>query len=1301
MTIALSNAYVEKASSEQPTALWTLNDKVDYVSHISEEERKIHLFALWEVVGADATSVSGTSIENTPFIDSATTRIEGAPPPSPSYEIVLRSKFSISENFVQRFENFVIGTHIYVKSEFARYISVGYQYEDPQTEEIIEVLQTTPVFQSNLNSWNFLSKTVPLPPDNATDIKYLIKFGVVEGGLEEQYDFFINGLVVGQWAEEFVRNSYGVTLENLPPAIALPDGIKTVPAFPYGTSGQNGYYLSKDYELFSKNFGVPMVYGSSNVTKIYPHYMGNDSVPSIIFPGYGFFNEKGRFNNYTLEMWLKINSAASSAKKIFGPIGSEDGLYVDDAYLVLKLGEQYQSYFIGEWFRPMLIHIRFLRDSLVLVLNGEEIISMEIDRRSVTLPLETLEGKSQDWLGFYAYDDVPTLELDSFSIYPYGLPTQVMRRHFVWGQAITPPEQTNSAINSITAFNDYAFAKYAANYNYPDFANFVQGFGNNVLLGSRSLSLPEYSLPEFVLADRGLRDLFSSIQNLPVDENDEDDELGRKYLTLKESTSEEEYIYFETLNVLSETLDSVYGIFKTDGSDENKPLIKIRRRGSDDYLLINISGTSLLYYAYINGVENIIDTKIIEPNKKFIAGINIPKLLLSTIQGIAAFFADLSSLDMYIAGDSEYKFLGNIYKIALDGRFNSKEIEQFYNSNGTFKHDAESAESLFDHTANYTLVAIEKYNLFFADIAVSGYWEDYSPLSYFAKYVLDTDGTSKYDLDVMQFNLDFPEPNSRDVVESTPGWIYSELFASYRSPSVRTYSDLNNKFFTQWEDYQDMSEQSIKTVFFNTSKSTLQTYISFQEVRNGANRNLSEFQNTFGALANGIVDPDGSSQNWETTAYEITNGTIIYPPTIKKRIINNTEAVTPIDFNDVALVYHLKFKSEGIFHQPLRVRDLQIASQVFERTSFTPVGSKFGVPVFYYSKSGIYFDLKGKNPVRTYKRSTPHLYLSRQTGWKLKGQFDQLTDRGIAMPVNSSGAFNTEVSSVQMWVLFEDRQFPGDRVKVFSIDHNDGIYDFYIQADESLQRGLVKAYDRETDIEVFGLNYFINGTKVNTPILVKDEWAVIAIEFPDLLDFSGRAGLVSMNGPLVYNNISYNLATNLEKDEQIENRLWGELTSVYQANVTNAIPNAPEQTVTYLTNKPFDVGDIVTISGATPAEYNVENAEILEVSGNNFVIAGTRDGAYSAGGKATTSNWGYAQTDLPVNDDSEPPYTWKNVEVLFESRTFNINPEGIYAKYTGSDRIVVDDANEGILVKPESFTLFESIVWNQSVQSTV
>jgi hypothetical protein len=1770
MASTLSNLYVEKASSEHPLALWMLNEQVDYVSQITEDQRQFEAVLQWDLTNAQAEFQSSNEV-NAPFLDSHTSRIKGSLPLTASSDILLVSDFLLSDNLVEEYANFNIGFYILLETARANTISVGYKYTDVVTNETVEVLSTKNVSSRYKDNWVFISNTFDLPPDDsiAENIKIVIKVNVSQGGVEGAYDFLLNGLSVGQWSEEFNKTSYGVIPDQIPTNIALPSQLKCLPAFPYGASGQNGYYLSQDYRLFAKNFGVPLVFGSSNVTKLTENVYNSINYPSLIFPGYGFLNKRGRYNDYTIEMWVRINSKTLGTKRIFGPIASTDGLYVDEAFLTLKIGTAVVSHFVGDWFRPMLIHIRVVGDSVFLVINGEEVGSVEINQETISLPDEFDNLKrSQDWIGFYAYEDIRAIEVDTFSIYSYAIPTTVAKKRWVWGQAVTAPEQTNSSLNSVTAFNDYAFADYAANYNYPDFANWKQAYFSNVNAERKALSLPEYSLPDFRLKDKSVKDLFDAIKLMPSNPLDKDDVFNREYITLSPNqqwNSESDYIYFENFGVLNEPVQTVYGVFKTDGTEINKTLIKITNKTNNNSIKIFITNLTVTYQRNIDGVSYALATRTVNANEKFSVGLDISKLLKSQDSAINRFFTEQSFLDMYVAGDGASKFNGKIYKIGFDAAYNSRRTSWMYdddgiifpnisytitdvgsksrlfggtpssvlitdidvpnsnpttglsyrvtgglaplagdvtaartlpkeslyvavatggtstiaystdganwltsfipggtkiyrsvvygngkfvavgstnttaysedginwtasalpsngnwtsvvygnnkfvtmgnNSNNTgasstdgitwtsfdcpqpgpaslaygggkfvavffsistgqYSEDginwtqfnmpsgalwdtvvygndrfvaisrgapaaysldgitwtasnmpssgtwnsltfgngkfvavkqnsrdaaystdgitwtasslpvglfnpswttvtygdgkfvamsttsysadninvnkiaaystngidwtlslaplrdwssvthgtptnvfitignakveqvqqvgttqvwnarltglnptevaklrigdeiiatpgvngkltfttsethnyligdsitttgiisspanqlnfseqevvsltdntftinsnivpayisggkaSDTTNILHDHTANYTLTAVSKYSLLFPDIAVAGYWEDYMPLSYFSKSITDFDFEQNYEIDTIQYNQDFPQPPKSAASLEVSTWNYGQLRAAYSAPVILTYEDLNNEFYTGWDNYEEMSQNAIRTSFYDTKGSTLRSYVSFQPILNGANKSLADFESFAKPLTSGIIDPAATSLDWEKTAFETTSGTVIYPP------VRTFSSNKSIDFEKYALVYHLDFKSDGIFHNPVRFRELQLASQVLERTDFTPVGSRFGIPVYYYLKRGLYFDLKGKNPISTYKKSTPYLYLDRNSGWKIQGEFDSETDRGIAIPVNLSQADDVEVSSIQMWVRFSDRDFPLDPVMIFSIDHNDGIYDFFIQSDASEKRGFIFAVDRDSAEIIDEIQYYINGQSVGVPLLVRDEWAVLGLEFGQLLNFSSGVGLINLNGPLTYNNVSYNLATNIEKSKLLETRAWADMPKLTVNNITGIQTSVVNNIsyVTYSTNSgTFTQGQKVSVVGVSPPQFNFANLAITSTSGNSFTVASTATGSYGNGGTVESGSWSKVRTSFAI-----PPRTtsaWQQVKAINESITFDIDPKAIYEKYTGSNRIVIDDNSSGIFIDPERIKIFKDVSWSENLKVPV
>jgi len=177
-------------------------------------------------------------------------------------------------------------------------VSIGFEYTDTTTSLVVQRLETytTSLFQN----WAFISGTFEIP-DESTNMRMIIKVDTDTGGLTTSaYQFYFNGLSVGQWSEEFNTISLGVTPQAFPSTIALDTTSLVIPAAAYGLSTDQGYYLTNDNALLAKNTSIPLVYGASGVTKLSPNNSGD---PSLIIPGKGFLNELGRYKEYTVEFW--------------------------------------------------------------------------------------------------------------------------------------------------------------------------------------------------------------------------------------------------------------------------------------------------------------------------------------------------------------------------------------------------------------------------------------------------------------------------------------------------------------------------------------------------------------------------------------------------------------------------------------------------------------------------------------------------------------------------------------------------------------------------------------------------------------------------------------------------------------------------------------------------------------------------------------------------------------------------------------------------------------------------------------
>jgi hypothetical protein len=450
-----SNLYAEKIFSEHPTIMWALDDDADYISFVSEAERAM---TGWTIQSGSA-STSSTDI-NQPFEDSVLNLVQGNVPVSST-----GSTTCISTNLVnftdldQDRNTFAVGAYFYSASPYLLSVQIGYEYTDTTTSQIIQDLKLfeTSVFQA----WGFVSETFEIPDENTT-LRLVIKFNYEDGGASSSdYQFYVNGFSLGQWCENVNAVSLGQETIPLPSSIAL-TGLDCMVADPYGLAGDNAYYIVKDGGLKAYNAGIPMVYGATGSTNLLP----NNNDPSFIFPGKGFLNKAGQYKEYTVEFWIKINSNTSDPLRIFGPIGSTDGLYVESGFLTLVIGEKFASYFISEWYRPMLIDIRVIRNSATVLINGAEVISLDIDTDNLLLPdILDQNGKEQDWLGFYCYDSVSPIEIDGIAIYSYSVAINLAKRRLVYGQGVLSPETINSAYGGKQAFIDYPFAKYTVNYS--------------------------------------------------------------------------------------------------------------------------------------------------------------------------------------------------------------------------------------------------------------------------------------------------------------------------------------------------------------------------------------------------------------------------------------------------------------------------------------------------------------------------------------------------------------------------------------------------------------------------------------------------------------------------------------------------------------------------------------------------------------------------------------------------------------------------------------------------------------------
>ena len=1124
MTTIASNLYASKAFSEHPIALWTIDDDVSFLSLINDNDRDFSNWAEFD----NASAVSASSIPGAPFEESvfSTFTIINA---SAMGEAISNDFFNLSDLNKDQ-DNFSISFFINTNCTDVDFYEFGYRYFDDFLGEFVE--QVSRSFDRRFNTWIRMSATFN-PPDRNSDVQMIFRVYANDGSID--YDFTMNGLSIGQWSENTSYLSLGAVSSS------TPIGYDGVPAFEYGIQESSGYYIVESGRLLAINEGIPMVYGSENSTKIIPSASAN---PSIVFPGYGFLHESGKNKNYTFEFWARLDPDTIESRRIFGPIDTDNGLYVRDGVLTLVLGDYIGSHPVSEWYRPMLIHIVLRDDTASLMVNGEKVFDIEYDVNNIVFAIEN------DWVGFYSYEDISNFQIDSVSIYSYPMAAPVAKRRFVWGQGTDSPQNISDAFDGTNAYINFSNAKYTVNKTYPDTNLWSAGYSDNLATTRGSISSPNYSLPEIFISGRNLFDLY--LDNKTVNELEGDEFFTfRPHVSASTYTSEgikwnePSYLLFDSLSIV-DRLSSIYAVFSVKNSVPYQPLLNFKNTDNEDTLSIYLE-SGIIYYDFNDETLTTQEVNQVFDNYEyfydyqygygpfptyeypFAVGLNIKDFAKSFGYRISQFFKSINNVQMYVGGNGVETFTGKIHSVGLSNRKNTTEIYDKFLSNGTV--DCLEYQDLLNHYSTYTLVPVIRFNRFFLDISISSEWEEYFPLSSFAGYATDFDGKQYYDIDYLQLNLGYPAVTElvAEVIQNL-GWTYEELKDRYSVPIQKTYENLDNAIITGYQNYNDLKNNNIVEYFLNTEKSSLRSYITFQTLFDGANKPLSDFIYSKDVISCCFIDAAEENTTTEPyrayqTKFEFVDNVVVYPP-------------KNIDFNEVAMVVHFDIKQKGILSNPVRVRDFEIASRALNENSVNPIATESGTPLYPYVKTGIYLDYKQKNPIRISKRRYPYLHLTDTSGVKILGP--QATDKeyGIAMPVNQSRKLSFSVGSIQLWMKYEFNQFSVVPTPIFEVDSRNRNIEFVVTADSSGKRGIISARDKNTKIIEERLTFYQNGIPVKNPFIEINEWNSVGVEFDDPLNYNNYIGYINLFRGVTYNNISYYDSAGLGERTATSPRIW-------------------------------------------------------------------------------------------------------------------------------------------------------------------
>lgn len=1167
--------YQQRVASDQPLSFFE-GAECGYLSVIDESQRNL---TTWAASGHSSTvTTSFVKFIDSPM-DSVATRILLSTVSSAGAASFTSPVFSKNVKDLHSKSRINVGAYVYVPSNKTSSITLKYQWDDGSWRtKAAEV----PVPTISEPQWVFFSHSFDMTDSNPVDLHladYQHRIGIdinfIGGGANGDggdYDYIVNGVTVGQYAENVASSCLGKTGEYVVQSMVGGDATAKI----YEYAGR----------LTAVVDGLPLHYGVQRSTLLNPWIPER---PSISIRGAGFMGSGNSLGSATIEFWLKIAKSSPEPIRLVGPVGHSDGIYINNTTLVLSIGGTEAGYDLGQIDYPMLVHWVVSPLTSYIMVNGDVVIEIEGKPDTGYYGIDTE-------IGFYTDERISPVHISSIATYSYPTPSVLAKTRFVQGQGTIPYNLITDRYDGKSFSADFSTSNFATNISYPDNVRWSAGSSNN-LVATDKLEFPKYSLPlGHESAHRGNSAMpatgvtFGSVT--PLDASNDNTTgttfgnsavLGKVYTTVSSASST------NAITVPGNAPDSLFVrvVGKVHYSGPNKPKAKLVISGStytadfepsDNGHTVDLvrpvpSGAGTITWGVTTGASTGFATfsgvyvQFYQDIKSFVLGEPSPSELqwnsLNFLYGdrVAAITANIklssasmckvmsirkrgtaTALDIYASGGSihyEYSDYTMTTVLKTFSITNNKEFTVGV-SIDEFVEAVPEATQLFSQPAEVEVsVGDSGFDGQVYDVSFHNGWYNRKSGYTFSnglanQNIRDPEKSqiSTYTLvPVTEFGNFTLDVASRGYwQESIPLSLFSKEVADrYGEPTTRI--DFIQGTVGKTHAAMDVAGEAPLTYFQLEQNYWGRAYSA-----------LAADYATYAQLAaetNTYYSPDDmDTQVWvamqklsspvvdytEKTEAQVFNKSAVYldDDGVRYLVQDGNTIIVPYsyDIEKFVLVSYVVMKTDGVRSNPTRLKSYELASWASDANRWTAMASKEGNEVAPFVSNGSYYVYEYPNTFEVTKRGYNYLYKSNRSGYKPRPHDLYGYESGFVMKWYRSGSNVESQQLAGISMALHVSPSVKESTKAMSVViGNDTLFDIHAVPIGGARYRIEARYQDGTPFG--GVQWLVSGAKVAVPTLAADEWNLLQANIVDQIDTEKKTVSVKILGDgLSFDNIT-------------------------------------------------------------------------------------------------------------------------------------------------------------------------------------